>query len=67
MDLMFIPILQCCAPLVLSLLPFLLYKNRRIVCFSLLISKNVFYKVNTSLACLMDISRWQTGACSCLH
>ena len=65
---MFIPILQCCAPLVLSLLPFLLYKNRRIVCFSLFCSyKNVFYKVNTSLACLMDISRWQAGACSCMH
>ena len=56
MDLMFIPNLQCCAPLVLSLLSFLLYKNRRIVCFSLFSSyKNVFYKVNTGLACLMDI------------
>ena len=46
----------------------LLYKSRRIVCFSLFCSyKNVFYKVNTSLACLMDISRWQAGACSCMH
>ena len=55
------------APAVLSLLSFLLYKNRRIVCFSLFSSyKNVFYNVNTSLACLMDISRWQAGACSCM-
>ena len=69
---MYIPILQCCAPLVLSLLPFLLYKNRRIVCFPLFCScKNVFYKVNASLLVVwtlvggrQELARVCTDLCS---
>ena len=43
-------------------------KNRRSGCLILFCSfKNVFYIVNTSLACLINIRQWQAGACLCMN
>ena len=52
--------IQCDAPMVLCLRLLLLERNRRFGCSILFCSfKNVFYMVNTSLACCMNIQKYE--------